>query len=255
MKTERTMARLGYGRCEFDTQKAAKEAAERERVAGIRARINRLQQLPVECVGMGAEEIAAKLRAVESAVIDDAFAEFKGEAELARDAVVEKLNTMHRAAVAASEEAQRLAAERAELDRRQREEEERLAAERAAQEARLKAEREQQERELAEQRATQAEADRIAREAREAEERRLAEQRAELQRQQDEINAARAEQERKEREAREAAEAEECEVSTVTPQQSIEFFSANFAALLVEAVGHLRTLVTMAQRGQTRLPF
>jgi len=190
------------------TEKAAKETAERERVAAIRARIARLQQLPVECVGLDAEQIAAKLRAVEAAAIDEAFAEFKGEAELARDAVVEKLTTMHRAAVAAAEEAQRLAAERAELERRQREEEERLAAERAAQDARLKAEREAQERELAEQRAKQAEADRIAREAREAEERRLAEQRAELQRQQDEINAARAEQERKEREAREAAEAE-----------------------------------------------
>ncbi|SOY56809.1 hypothetical protein [Cupriavidus taiwanensis] len=190
------------------SEKAAKEAAERERVAGIRARIAKLQQLPVDCVGLDVEQIAAKLRAVEAAVIDDAFAEFKGEAELARDGVVEKLSAMHRAAVAAAEEAQRLAAERAELDRRQREEEERLAAERSAQDARLKAEREQQERELAEQRAKQAEADRIAREAREAEEARLAEQRAELQRQQDEINAARAEQERKEREAREAAEAE-----------------------------------------------
>ncbi|WP_454751648.1 hypothetical protein [Cupriavidus necator] len=190
------------------TEKAAKEAAERERVAGIRARIARLQQFPVECVGLDAEQIAAKLRAVEAAAIDDAFAEFKGEAELARDGVVEKLNTMHRAAVAAAEEAQRLAAERAELDRRQREEEERLAAERAAQEARLKAEREAQERELSEQRAKQAEDDRIAREQREAEERRLAAERAELKRQQDEINAVRAEQERKEREAREAAEAE-----------------------------------------------
>ena len=41
----------------------------------------------------------------------------------------------------------------------------------------------------------------------------------------------------------------------VTIEQSIEFMTDGVAALLVEAVGHLRTLVQLAQRGQIKLPL
>lgn len=177
--------------------KAAKEEAERQRVAGIRARITDTQAVPAKLVGQPSTVIADVLAQIAEAEITlEAFAEFAGEAELVKAQTVAKLQEMLTAQQQHEAEQQRLAEERAELDRQRAEqaERERLAAEaRAAEEARLRAEREAHEAEL--------------RRQAEAQEAELAAQRAELQRQQDELNAARAEQERKEREAREAAEA------------------------------------------------
>lgn len=178
--------------------KAAKEEAERQRVAGIRARITDTQAVPAKLVGQTSAVIADVLAQIKEAEITlEAFAEFAGEAELVKAQTVAKLQEMLTAQQQHEAEQQRLAEERAELDRQRAEqaERERQAAEaRAAEEARLRAEREAHEAEL--------------RRQAEAQEAELAAQRAELQRQQDELNAARAEQERKEREAREAAEAE-----------------------------------------------
>lgn len=179
--------------------KAAKEEAERQRVAGIRARITDTQAVPAKLVGQPSAVIADVLAQITEAEITlEAFAEFVGEAELVKAQTVAKLQEMLSAQQQHEAEQQRLAEERAELDRQRAEqaERERQAAEaRAAEEARLRAEREAHEAEL--------------RRQAEAQEAELAAQRAELQRQQDELNAARAEQERKEREAREATEAAE----------------------------------------------
>lgn len=177
--------------------KAAKEEAERQRVAKVREAIDFIRAFATNAVGMAADKMAAMLETLEAEEISlERYQEFAGEAELVKAATVLKLSAMLESQQLHEAEQQRLAEERAELDRQRAEqaERERLAAEaRAAEEARLRAEREAHEAEL--------------RRQTEAQEAELAAQRAELQRQQDELNAARAEQERKEREAREAAEA------------------------------------------------
>lgn len=190
--------------------KAAKEEAERQRVNGIRVKIDEIKMCPTNAVGKSAADIQAAIDELFAHEITlEEFMEFSGEADQAKCAALGKMQDALTAQQAHEAEQQRLAEERAELERQRAEqaERERLAAvaraeedrkareEREAEEARLRAEREAHEAEL--------------RRQREADEARLAEQRAELQRQQDELNAARAEQARKEQEAREAAEAEE----------------------------------------------
>jgi hypothetical protein len=202
-----------------EAEKAAKAEAERVRVNAIRTRIDEMRAIPSSMIGKSAEHLARFIEGVEASPIDLAdFAEFSGEAEMAKIATLDKLRQMLAAQQSHEAEQARIAAERAELDRlraeaaeRERQaaaaraEEERRAREaREAEEARLRAEREAHEAELRRQR--EAEEARL-RAEREAEEARLAEQRQKIERQQAEIAAARAEQERREREAREAAEA------------------------------------------------
>lgn len=205
----------------------AKIEAERLRVAAIRARIDSITSVALRAVGKPAEEVEAKIKLLVGITIGADYAEFKAEAEAAHADTLGKLRDMHAAALAAEVEAQRLAEERAELERlraeqaeRERVERERMAAEQAriaaeqraeadrleavareqrerlaAEEASAKAEREAADRAAAAERAEQ---DRIAAEARAAEQRRLDEQAAELRRQQE---AEAAEQRRRAEEA------------------------------------------------------
>jgi hypothetical protein len=205
---------------EREREKAAKAAAEKARVDGIRKRIAEIQAIPAMLVGKQSETIAAAIESLETVEITlETFEECAGEADMVKAVTIQKLGEMLTAQLAAEAEAKRLQEERAELERLRAEQAERervAAAERAeqervarvareAEEARLKAEREAHEAELHRQR--EAEEARLKYE-REAEEARLAEQRAEIARQQAEIAAAKAEAERVERERVAAIEAE-----------------------------------------------
>jgi hypothetical protein len=205
---------------EIEREKAAKAAAEKARVDGIRKRIAEMQSIPAMLVGKQSATIATAIEGLEAVEITlEIFMECAGEAELAKIATVAKLGEMLTAQVAHEKEQERLAEERAELERLRREAaererqiaearalDERLASEaREREEARLRAEREAHEAELRKQRE---EAEAILRGRREAEEAMLAAQRAEIAKQQAEIAAAKAEQERIERDRQAEIEAE-----------------------------------------------
>jgi DNA repair exonuclease SbcCD ATPase subunit len=193
-----------------DDEKIAKARAESERITAIRKRIAEIQAVPALLVGKPSRTIATAIDGLDELTITlEGFAEFSGEAEMAKMATLDKLREMLTAQQAHEAEQARLAAEREQLERERAE-----AAERDRQAAAARAEQERKDREAREAEERRQRAEREAHEAelrrqREAEEARLAEQRAELQRQQDEINRQRAEAERVERERQEAIAAEE----------------------------------------------
>lgn len=204
-----------------EAERQAKLAAEQQRIAFIRARIDNFRFLPASMVGRPSDEIGAVADVLSETVISlEEYQELSGDAQVDRNAAVTKLREMQAAQLAIEQEQARLTAEReqfareraeaaeqarqAALERQRAEDEERIARARAqaamlveqqAHEARLRTEREAAEAEL--------------RKQREAEEQRLAEQRAELARQQAVLDAKRAEGERVERERQEAIEAAE----------------------------------------------
>jgi len=126
--------------------KAAKEEAERQRVAGIRARITDTQAVPAKLVGQPSTVIADVLAQITEAEITlETFAEFAGEAELIKAQTVAKLQEMLTAQQQHEAEQQRLAEERAEFERQRAEQ-----AERERQEAEARAEEERKAREARE---------------------------------------------------------------------------------------------------------
>lgn len=195
-----------------EAEREAKVRAEQERVEKILAGIDEIKQFALDAFGKSAATIAIAMDLLEQVAIDERFGEFKPEAEQAKVATMNRLNTMHAAAIDQEEEQARLKAEREELqrlraeqDERERVERERIEAARIQQEgieraAREKIEAEQRasrakiEQEEREARARQEEADRQAKAAREAEEARLRAIREE------EENRLRAERERLEKE-------------------------------------------------------
>lgn len=201
-----------------EAEKAAKAEAERQRVAGIQAKIGAIRETLAKVAGRSSIVIATAAESVAATEIGvDNFQEFAAEAEAVKQATLAKLREMQSAAEAQEEEARKIAAERAELARLRAEEEARKAEEkrkaeeeaarvRAAQEAeaqRLAAERAEFERQQAE-----------ARERQEAEQRRVEAERAEQARKDSEARAAEerkaaAERAEADRIAREAREAEE----------------------------------------------
>jgi hypothetical protein len=211
---------------EREREKEAKAAAEKARVDLIRKMIDEIKAVPAESVGRSSADLTATIELMEMHEITLAeFAEFSGEAELAKIATLQKLGEMLTAQVAV-EQAAAEAARQAEADRIERErvaEANRIEAKRLAD---LAAELERQAQAA---RDKQAEADRIAREQREAaeaeqraaneraaaamrqqqaeHEARMRAQQEEIDRQQAEIAAAKAEQERIVHEACEAAAA------------------------------------------------
>lgn len=190
-------------------EKAEKERIERERVDGIKAKIDAIRNLPVASSNDAAAELGstlADLQAFEVSV--EVFAEFTVEAASVQGQTIDTLKRMHAQAVAREEEAARAAAERAELERQRREQEEREALARAAQEEearKLAAEREAFEREKAEAAAKE-------QAARDEEARKLEAERAELARQKAEFEAQqRAQAEAAERKAEEERRAEQAQ--------------------------------------------
>jgi len=186
-------------------EKAAREEAERQRIAGIQSRIAAIHDHAARMVGKPSSVIEHAIGKVEAMEIsEDEFAEFAEQAQAAKSETVAKLRESFTAQQEHEAEQARIKAEREELEElrkaeaeRQAAEEQRIAAERAEQD---RIDRERREREEAEHRAKleaeaaeRAEAERIerekreaqeaeARKQREAEEQRLREERAALER-------------------------------------------------------------------------
>lgn len=166
--------------------KAAKEAAERERLQAIQTRINLITNFAAAAAGLPAAEIdVLRQRLAEMPLTEELYEHRAGEATLLAGEVAEKLDQMHAAAVAAEAEAKRLADERAAFEEQRRQEEARAAealrqqeAELAAERARLDAQRREQE-----ERAAQAQRQEEARQtAARAEQKRLDDEAAERRR-------------------------------------------------------------------------
>ncbi len=158
-----------------EEERAAREAAERARVAGIQAKIKAIMDQPIKAVRIrSAALLQTAIDTLAAQEIDpDEFEEFAEDARLAHAEALAAMRTM-------------LAEIR----------------EREAEEARARAEREAQAKRDAASAAERAEAERQAREAQEAEVARLAAKRAEIERQQAEIERQQAEIERQAAELR-----------------------------------------------------
>ncbi|WP_431290432.1 hypothetical protein [Burkholderia cepacia] len=215
-----------------EAEKRAKLEAEQRRVAALRARIEEIRTVVSKVAARPASYIHAEIQLIMALPIDvEHFAELTGEAEMTRGTTLEKLWELHAAAVAQEAEADRLAAEREELERqraelaaqREREEAERAERERVEAAARAEQERIDRERREAEEAARRAQQERedAARRAEiEAAEARLAEQRAEQERRQAELD--RAEREQREREEVAARETREREAAAARELQQRE---------------------------------
>lgn len=168
----------------IEAEKKAKEEAERARIDGIKASIASIAAWPLNCVSLPATVVNAEISRLNAIEIDDSFAEFFGDAADAKSAALAKLREMYDSKLAAEAEAVR------------------IAEEAAAHAEKMKAERE----ELDRLRAEATERDRLAEEARATEQRLMQAQRDELTRQQKEIDDQRT---KIEADARAAAEEEQ----------------------------------------------
>jgi hypothetical protein len=172
-----------------EEEKAAKARAEAARLAGMAAKISAIRQRMSLTVNKTSDQMKIILDEAQALELSpDEFQEFLPDA-------LQALKETQNAIQAALDYAILYEAEQA-----------RIKAEQAAEAARLKAEREELERLRAAETARQAEAVRIAEEARKVEEARL---QAEREAQAAALKAQREEQERQEREARQVREAEE----------------------------------------------
>lgn len=151
-------------------EKAAREQAERERIATIQARISEWGAMIPELVGAKVEKIAGAIADFEKVEIDETFAEFRQSAIVAHNRTLAAMRQLHAGAIAQADE-QRRVEERARQDAeaRERERVEREKAEAAAAERKREIEREQAEARAkieAEQKAARAEIEREQAEAR-----------------------------------------------------------------------------------------
>ncbi|MFY3460923.1 hypothetical protein ACOTJD_30140 [Achromobacter xylosoxidans] len=188
--------------------KAAKEAAELERQRAIQERLDHIRDFATSAAGLSSAKIEAMRETLaEFPLTTELYEHRAGEAIQLHAEVMTKLGQMHGAALAQEQEAARLAAERAELERQRLEQEAAAAAARKAEDERLakeRAELEEQQRRLQAER----DAENARQEAARAEQaRKDAEAAAALKRQQDEAAAAlRAQQEEIDRQRRELEE-------------------------------------------------
>jgi hypothetical protein len=163
-----------------------KEEAEKARIEGIKERIEAIEYYIEMIACMSSSQIHEVITKVETELIDESYAEFQGDAAIAKDNTLQKLKT-------AFETTQKQEAEAAELERLRKEKADAERAEREAQiaqEAAAKAEREKQEaieRAEREKQAALAKAEADKQAAIEAERRRIEQeqQKAEFERQQE----------------------------------------------------------------------
>lgn len=190
--------------------KAAKEAADLARQQAIQTNINSLAAYPMQAAGKSADSIQA-LRNIlaDLPVTTEIYEHRTGEAMQLHAEVGAKLEEMQAAALAQEQEAARLAAERAELERQRKEQEAAAEAARQAEVQRVAAERAKLAQEQAALKAAQ-DAENARQEAARAEQRRQEEAAAAAARRQQEEAAAalRAQQEEIDRQ-RQAFEAEQ----------------------------------------------
>lgn len=182
-----------------EAERQAKAKKEAERIARHQASLDALRSITMMSVGAPSVELANTIKMLRATEIDDDWEEFQPIAQRAKDDGLAMLADLYAKAVAAEDEAKRLAAERAELERLRAEQakREREAAEQAA------AIKRQQEAEAAATRAKIEAEQKAAREAIEAAER---ESRRKIE---DQERAARHEREAAEAKAKAEREAEE----------------------------------------------
>jgi len=161
-----------------EAEREAREKAERERIARIQAGIEEIKQFPLDAAGKPAAQIAEAMDQLEHFLID--AWEFADVAGAARVKAMNRLATMHAAAVDQEAEGARLAALKADLDRQRAEQaeadrgrvlQEAEARRRIEEEQRASRDRIEQEERAG--RARREEADRVVRASLEAEESRL----------------------------------------------------------------------------------
>jgi hypothetical protein len=111
-----------------EAERQAKLDAERARVDRLGERIDEIKGVAARAVGKPAAEVLAKIQLLTGMAIGPSFQEFQQAAERARDVALATLRELHTAVVAQEAEAARLAAERADLDRRQAEQAEQAEA-------------------------------------------------------------------------------------------------------------------------------
>ncbi len=119
-------------------EKAARELADKARIADIRKKLDELRAIPVGLMDATPEQLANAVADLEEfKATREVFGEFADEAHTACTDVVMKVSEMHRAAIRRAEEAAQLASERAALAKQRAEQDERdrlAAVERAEQE-------------------------------------------------------------------------------------------------------------------------
>lgn len=203
-------------------EKAERERIEAERRKAIDERIWGIGQFAISAGGLSSDKVAALLETLraEEITLDD-FGDRAGEAEIAKQQTLVRLQEMHTAAVTQEAEAKRLAAEREKLDQQRREQEEREAqarAKAAAEEAERGAEIERQQAEL------KAQQDEIDRQRREIEEAKAAAAKAE----QDRLDAIAAEEQVK-RDAEVKAEQDKADAAAAAAQKKADEEAAEAA--------------------------
>ncbi|MGK0556129.1 hypothetical protein [Bordetella bronchiseptica] len=243
--------------------KAAKEAAELARAKAIQERLDHIRDFATSAAGLSSAMIEAMRETLaEFPLTTELYEHRSGEAMQLHAEVMAKLDQMHGAALAQEQEAARLAAERAELERQRLEQEAAAAAARKAEDERLakeRAELEEQQRRLQAER----DAENARQEAARAEQaRKDAEAAAALKRQQEEIDrqrrefdeqqaaARRAEQERAEAEARALLEkkaAARAEAEAAERKRLAEQARREEAEFLANGPGNAEIVTVLAQ--------
>ena len=123
-----------------EREKQERIEKEQRRVAEIQTRVNAIRWLPSSMAGRPSESIEKALVELRSRVIGPDFEEFQREAEMERATAVQTLSTVLAGAQAQESEAEKVAAERAELARLRKEADEREARDAAERKASIEAE-------------------------------------------------------------------------------------------------------------------
>lgn len=119
-----------------EEEKQARIQAEQQRVAALRARVEEITTAPIVAAGKSSPDIALAIVELEGLAVGESFEEFRPHAQDAKETALVQLRKLHDAALAREQEAERLAAERAEIER--------IRAEQAAQAAELERQRVEQ---------------------------------------------------------------------------------------------------------------
>ena len=243
---DRLRALVDKSKAERAAKKAAREAAEKERVDGILEKIDEFFTVPKRLARASSEDVQAFIDTVKDREIgEDEYAEFVERAETAKSDTLAELDELLEGAIHDERVAAREKQEREEREAEQKKEAERLEKERAALE-------EQRKKDEAERRAEEA---RIA-QARADEEARIAEERAELEAERERLDAEKraeaerqAEQERQEAERIAAEEREARRIRTLPDREKILEYAKAVAAVeapvLVSEEGNAAWLKTV----------
>ena len=133
-------------------EKARKEELENLRIAGIQTRLTNFRSVASAYAARSSEDIVAMLERVKASVIDpNEYAEFEGEATIARDTAIDSLQALHGLAVtreAADAKAKKDAADLEEMRQRQKRLDDEAAEQRKAQQKRDQDELDRQREEL-----------------------------------------------------------------------------------------------------------